>query len=82
MRRSQNNKERKALLGLLSADDAAKIIGCTSGNVRRMAREGKLAGRQFGRELWVYEKAVKLWSEGTPIAVRPPAKRIRAHKVK
>jgi len=81
MRRSDNMREVRAKLGLVSADDAAKILGCTAGNVRRMAREGKLAGRKFGFEIWIDAKSVADWALGEPIlAHHAPSRQPRPRK--
>lgn len=38
---------------LLTADEAAKFIGCSSGRVRQMCREGIIAGKKAGKRLWL-----------------------------
>jgi excisionase family DNA binding protein len=41
----------------VTVDEAAALLGCTPGYVRRLARAGTLAGRRHGARTWALDRA-------------------------
>lgn len=40
----------------VSATDAAEIIGCTTGRVRQLLRDGMLRGQKLGKRAWAVSR--------------------------
>lgn len=46
---------------LITVNEAAQIMGVTPRYVRRMARDGEIAGKRMGRDWFIEEDAAKAW---------------------
>lgn len=59
-------------ISLLTVTEAAQLIGCTEGYVRRLLIEGKLKGRKFGQKVWMVERdAADEFRDALPSTGRP-----------
>lgn len=56
----------------LSVDEAARLLGCTTGRIRQMLRSGELKGEKLNERAWAVSKdsaqkaAEKTHSRGRP----------------
>lgn len=54
-----------AIKDLLTVEEAADVIGCTPGYVRRMCRQGTISGKKVTKRCWLVpvEEALKIRSQ-------------------
>lgn len=63
-------KSHERDLLILTADEAATVLGVSERRVRQLLDAGRIAGaRKLGRD----------WAIPAPVQVLPPAKRVSAH---
>lgn len=47
----------EALMKLCPVKEAAEILGCSTGYVRRLLLDGELEGQKLGERVWAVERA-------------------------
>jgi|LakMenEpi03Aug12_release.lakeMendotaPanAssembly.Ray.scaffolds.fasta_scaffold71624_2 excisionase family DNA binding protein len=59
-------------ISLMTVAEAANLIGCTVGYVRRLLIEGKLRGQKFGVRVWMVDRDSALeYRDYVPTTGRP-----------